>query len=726
METKYLDNIIYYSLLILLLLIPIIYFPNQSEPTTFSRHFILIVFVNIMLVIWLIKYMLFNKLELKKSPLNFFIVIYLFLTIISIFQSINKYESLFYISQLFSLVLLYFIILNNIERIKINNILKIVLFAGFITSVIGIFQFFEIGFLWIPSAAMPSSTFINRNVASMYLALAIPLSLIVFFITKRLLNEIIYAIMISVQLFYLICTRTRAAWISLLSAFVLCFIIVLIKNLIRNNFLNIVKRVVLNRKSYIIMITGTLLVISVLKVKSTPNIWFKQSISQTIDSFTNLEDPGRKNRIILWNNTEKLIKKNWLLGVGVGNWKFSYPLYAGINNSLTLNLRTPHNDYLWTFSELGILGFLFYLLMIFYAIYISVKIYLQSEEDNNRIVSIFFLFAILSFFINSIFSFPKDRISSSILFFISLAFISIVFNNYRKKGRIINGKKYFMVGSLFFVYSIFFLIVSYKYLLLDYHYKNAIEYYNNNQWENVINEAKKSEKYGNFYHKMHSFKGLAYLRQGKYEDTIKSFKEYLLYDPNYINILLSLGYVYEGMGLNERVIESFSKLLKIKPDLINVRNRLGKAYINAGFYDKSIEEYKKNLTFSKDSVEILSNMGVAYLLKNDFENAIKQFNKVISIDSNSVETLNNLGFIYLSKSEFDKAIKLFNKTIEINPNYVIAYNNLSKVYINQNKYNEAKEVLQKVLEIDSQYEDAYNNLIYVHKMLGIKNKEKEQ
>ena len=59
---------------------------------------------------------------------------------------------------------------------------------------------------------------------------------------------------------------------------------------------------------------------------------------------------------------KEIIKDNWLIGVGIGNYTFA--LRAKYPEIKVWELQPVHNTYLLILAELGVVGFLFLLLLL--------------------------------------------------------------------------------------------------------------------------------------------------------------------------------------------------------------------------------------------------------------------------------------------------------------------------------------------------------------------------
>jgi tetratricopeptide (TPR) repeat protein len=113
------------------------------------------------------------------------------------------------------------------------------------------------------------------------------------------------------------------------------------------------------------------------------------------------------------------------MGVGAGNWQFNYTKYSisDVDNIVYNNIsfQKPHNDFLWVFSELGIIGFS---LLLFVMVLIAIKGIKILKESNSPKVKLILSFFI-GFLIISFFSFPKERIGHIILIMGGIALLLI-------------------------------------------------------------------------------------------------------------------------------------------------------------------------------------------------------------------------------------------------------------------------------------------------------------
>ena len=91
----------------------------------------------------------------------------------------------------------------------------------------GFFQY-VFGTDFIPQGAIPGGTFSNRNVAAQFIVMNWPLSFLLFLLQKDRKKYWLSAFLYSIILIFLLYTRTRAAWVSLLSSILILVLFLLV------------------------------------------------------------------------------------------------------------------------------------------------------------------------------------------------------------------------------------------------------------------------------------------------------------------------------------------------------------------------------------------------------------------------------------------------------------------------------------------------------------------
>lgn len=232
--------------------------------------------------------------------------------------------------------------------LKNRKIMKVVIISitvsTFILSIYGIYQYF---FVKIPTAAawvdvkqFPEiatrvyATLENPNVLGEYLGLVIPLIIGVFWATGKFRQKPLIVLVLAVMTLCLILTFSRGAWVGLAMS-VLAFAL-------------------LKEPRLLVLI----LALAVISPMFLPSV-----VTNRIASIGSLEDSSNAFRVTIWIAVLRMIKDYWLTGVGLGLNAFSrvYRDYM-IAGAPAVH---AHNLYLEVGLEMGILGLLALLWMVF-------------------------------------------------------------------------------------------------------------------------------------------------------------------------------------------------------------------------------------------------------------------------------------------------------------------------------------------------------------------------
>jgi len=154
----------------------------------------------------------------------------------------------------------------------------------------------------------------------------------------------------------------------------------------------------------------------------TSFIYFSNTTNSNILSYNFSEDESSIQRIEFYNTAIDLIKQKPLFGFGLGSWKYESLSYSSLKNETILVPYYTHNDFLQTFVEMGILGFIIYLS---FFIKIGFEIFKKFKLD-----SFYFYFGIVLvvFFGNTMLNFPVHRSQEIIPFMIFSALILSISN----------------------------------------------------------------------------------------------------------------------------------------------------------------------------------------------------------------------------------------------------------------------------------------------------------
>ncbi len=100
------------------------------------------------------------------------------------------------------------------------------------------------------------------------------------------------------------------------------------------------------------------------------------------------EDTSTILRFALWESTVAMIEDNPLFGVGWGAYFKAYPAYNFFVGDPEVIIFHAHNMYLSILAEIGIPGGLFYFLLFFAHLAVSIRLYRHSEDPFSRAVGL--------------------------------------------------------------------------------------------------------------------------------------------------------------------------------------------------------------------------------------------------------------------------------------------------------------------------------------------------
>ena len=372
MILKICDWIIFYSLIFLVTLTPIVINPWGDDQFRLPKE----VFAQIMIIIafssWLIKLVEENLISphpplikgdkrgilstakriVSETP---FILPISLLILASILSLINSTSALFSFKSILNIILyslLYIVIVNNVKRYKqIKTLLVSALLSGIITSIYCLIQYF--GLDPITHTVNPVQPNIgsyrttgfldNPDVVSGYLVILPTIALSLFITSKNLFLKILFISSFILITLLIILIHSVTPILGLLAAFIIFTIFV-------------VPRINFNWKvSLVVLLIISSIGLGVMTDKPS-------SILGRISSlYKGLQDLS-SDRLLMWRTAGEMIKDKPILGIGMGMYKvkfFEYRdkvldkiPYFGVYEKA----EQAHNEYFQLWAEMGTIG----------------------------------------------------------------------------------------------------------------------------------------------------------------------------------------------------------------------------------------------------------------------------------------------------------------------------------------------------------------------------------
>lgn len=641
-ENNIYNNVITIFLKLLLIIVPLLvnkYVYNFRV----NQEAVLKLFIIILFVVWLIKIINTEKYFLKRTNLNFPLILFASALVLSLFISKTKTVSFQEFIIFLSYILIFFFITNNLDRkTDFNSFIHLFFIISSLVSIYTIIQYY--GFdPYLSDLNNLTSTIGQKNWISNYLAMIFPV-LFSYFLSEKTKKKIIYFFLLSILYVTLMICQSRGIWISISITVILAIYIIF-----KLKFYEIFK---INKK-WLFLLLITFLIITI--IYSTDNLLNKSAITvpQRALSTFDEKDPSINTRLLIWKTTLEMIKDRPIFGSGIGTFKMNY-----LNYQAEFLRKNPgyikysgkageaHNEYLQMWAELGIIGLGLFIL-IFYFFYKAIFNFFKSNKNiKDKTITLGLVMGITSFLIHSLFTFPLHVPALGITFFAIMG-LTVVYmrktnlyeigsDNCLKEVKLINKKIKIALSILIFVFMIFAvnLLVIKPYI--------AELYY---------------------------FKGMRYNVDKNYTKSLPNFQYAIQLDPYNGRILHALGTTYYNLNIFSKAEEILQEAKKYMID-VNTFYILGLNYSKLNMFEKAEKELKHAIYLDPKFNKAYIDLAYMYAQQKEYDKAIIEWNKILEIDPDFSDKYNVLYFIglaYNKKEKPDRALEYFLQALQLVP-----------------------------------------------------------
>jgi len=383
-------NAIEALIIAMVVLIPAIFYPKIIgifSPVKILTFFLLAI---LGLVLWGFNILKKEEFKIISNPLNIPVLSFIIICVLSIIWSDTPFISLKELPLFLAGPLLYFVIVNNIfNEQQINRIIGAVIIVGTLFGIYGIFQYNGIDFsFWIGNYGRGKvfGLFGNAGYFAEYLILPLPIAISLFLVSKNKIIKLLLLIGILAISSAIVFTFTRTPYLSIVFSLIFMLFLFLISR--GKEFFTD------NKKIFIVIFLAILIIVSLIVVPNPLNkpdtviskIKNKTSINKLTQGFS------IQRRIATWKSCILLIKDHPLLGSGIGTFKYNSLKYQakffdqGENRSLYPYgiAEKAHNEYLQLWAELGVIGFIIFIWLIFAYFNYGLKILKREKIDTSR------------------------------------------------------------------------------------------------------------------------------------------------------------------------------------------------------------------------------------------------------------------------------------------------------------------------------------------------------
>jgi len=324
---------------------------------------------------------------------------------ISLFFSINPTQSFFgsydrqegFISYLFYFIWFLLLFYNltsfnqEIDRKKIERIIKVAVISSLLVSVYGILQTLNIDFIaWAASPLISfraASTFGQPNFLASYLLLVVPLNVYLLINSKKLLEKFSYFLIADAQVLCLFFTASRGALVSLVIVILAASFFWLIRG-----SLNVFKK--------IFIILGLLMILVI------GGLGLEYFSPGRVSNLTNLQYGSTAVRVIFYKASVSAITQKPLFGYGLENGNDIFIKYYkpdwGVWGDVGANTDRAHNLILDILLSSGIVGLIVFFGLYYQLFYLTKK---NIKKEGLKSLSPFLFLGIIAYLISLLFSF---------------------------------------------------------------------------------------------------------------------------------------------------------------------------------------------------------------------------------------------------------------------------------------------------------------------------------
>lgn len=412
----------FFSLLCFLLLTPLVSFGALLFPFVTSKSFFFRIVIELCLPFYV--FILVSQPEARpklKSPLNFAILAFLFINIISALLGVNAFRSflgnfermggVFYLAHL-ALLYFYLLCIGALKPQYLQRLLKGLVFVSVLISLNGIIGKLG-GPTLTPDVSLPlrvSSTLGNPIFLASFLILPFGLSLFFASQAEIFRNRILYIAAALLILITIFLTGTRGALVGLLGGLLVGFVFLLFTA--RNKAL----------KKWGIVAFGALIILGVFLFVFR-NALPSGSIFRRLTEFN---DSNAKARLLEWGIALKGSRDYLLLGTGAENYyiianKNYEPKQYQFDRSW---FDKPHNYILEILDTNGIIGLGAYLSFLFFVFWAVFKAYRAGLITDVELAILFGAWT--AYQVQNLFVF--DTVSASVSLFIFAGFSAFLQN----------------------------------------------------------------------------------------------------------------------------------------------------------------------------------------------------------------------------------------------------------------------------------------------------------
>ncbi len=749
------DRNIKYIFFLVLLICPLIFLTDTTRNPYVIQGVVLGIGLSLILAAWLIRSNLQRQIILPRTYIDKPLLVFFLFSFLSVAYSFSIHPEMKLAIFSFAGRNLLFLFLNCIsvfyitvyllhDERNVKRLLYIAFVVGTLASLYAVLQYAGIEPIWPgkiePFGTRSVSTFGNPNFLASFLIVLLPVIAVLALLEKSPIKKLFLGGLFGINLFGLLVTRTRSAWLGFFvaSIFIAFFLVFHQVSLLSRN------------RKWLIFITVLLFLAMLYPVsverQGERKVMVAKVAMEKVKSIADFEQMAYLQRFLIWKAAYSMFNKSPLLGHGWGNFEIIYPFYQGkyLNIKKYSPFRThannAHNEILEIASQTGIVGLGIYIWLFILFFRVGIDGYRKLTDEYHKTVTLGLLGSIFGMLVDNLLNVSLHFPMPGLLFWVWMGMVVGISQRRSTPGHGISLKK-FLFYPLDFLFGIIILgviIFNLKYFRGEIHYFKGFKYAKNNATlGNAVKECELSYKIYPLNVDNNYELGNAYARLGEKEKAIWAYLKAIEANPGYDEIYSNLGIMYGESGRIEDAIESLNKSIQINPLSVPTRSYLAQMLVKRREWENAAQQYREilelepenskartNLLFVQaqterklplgsqtDELKLLFERGEKYVKNKDWNKAEETYMKIVELTPGDIKALLYLGNIYFSQGKIKEAINQYNKVIELSPAFDIGiHNNLGLAYLELKEVDMAREEFRRVLKVDPEDELANRKL----------------
>ncbi|MFH1904125.1 MAG: tetratricopeptide repeat protein [bacterium] len=670
-------------LLIIIFFVPIAVF-KAAYNYVFIKFVIAQAMVFCVILLWIYKLLSQNsKLVFPEFPRGLISVFCLW-CLASFFMAMNKFAGATELVNLFTYVLIYFVVLETCKsRSTFLRVCFVWFLATFIAEVPTLLNRFS-----IPIIRNLPQLFGNPTFFAPYIVLCIPviLSFILYFFVDinsklKIQNPKLFfylalcCILVVTSIISVYKLEARAAWIGF------CVSIVFFACAFVYSRWGLAK-------SFHLFIGVILLCAAAWQVRS-------ESIMRIINEELLTGTVGIRKWI--WLGSLKMFLVRPFTGWGIGNFATIYPQFRFpdyfLNPHAVNATRHVHCEVLEIGCELGVVGLALFVGIIGSILSRGINIARNTDDRLKKCLLIGFISGVIGMLFENLGNVDLRFHSSGIFLWFALGCVSALSNGKTQNPKLPEGEQVpYGAGKIqnskfkipiIFIFSALLLFVfnyfSVNPLRAEVYFRKGVEYRNKEDWNKAIRMYGETIKLNRGHLKAYYRLAFAYAKVGKIEDAFRVYYQLAELDPDYADIHYNLAKLYISIKDYKKAVRELEIAVGQNPYNDKALMGLGNAYEKLGKLDGAVQQYKKAVKLNPDFGGAHNNLGNIYMMKKEWDEAIEEYKIALRLMPKALGVARNLGVAYYKKGDYKEAKNIFEKILQIQPDNKQACNYLEQI-----------------------------------------------